>query len=185
MNATLSTTAWVLHDLGLATSVGGTVFGKTGLHPAIRSIDSKLERGLVTSEAWKGFSPINLLSHIAVVLTWLTGRSALTGRIVDRDTRRLVRVKDRLIAAYLGTGLASTATGYALSRSRDGSPPSIEAGGTPADTTPPEARGLQRASDILGYANLCAGAALIGITAVLAMKSGRSAKWSFVSRFLP
>src|SRR6185503_21013121 len=34
MNATLSTTAWVLHDLGLATSVGGAVFGKAGLRPS-------------------------------------------------------------------------------------------------------------------------------------------------------
>jgi hypothetical protein len=185
MNSALSTTAWVVHDLGLATSVGGAIFGKAGLHPAVRNIRSKDERGLVTSEAWKDFTPINLLSHVAVVLTWMTGRTALNGRFIDRDTRTLVRVKDALIGTYFIAGLTSAGAGYALSRSRDGQAPAVEAGGEPAEETPERARNLQRVSDVSGYVNLVAGAAVIGITAVLAMKAGRSTKWSFLSRMLP
>lgn len=185
MNQTLSTSAWVLHDLGLATSVGGAIFGKAGLHPAVRKIDSQEQRGIVTSKAWKSFSPINLLAHVAVVLTWVTGRSAITGRIIDRPTRTLVHTKDGLVAAYLLTGLVSTAAGYALSRSDSGSPPAIEAGGEPAARTPRRSRILQRISDVTGYANLIAGTALIGVTAVLATKAGRSVRWSLLSRLLP
>jgi hypothetical protein len=185
MNATLSTSGWVLHDLGLATSVGGAIFGKTGLHPAVRKISSKEERGLVTNEAWRDFSPINLFSHVAVVLTWLTGRAGLSGRSIDRGTRRLVYVKDALVGTYLASGLTSTAAGYALSRASQGAPPQIESGSEPSSEAPERARVLQRTSDIAGFVNLAAGAAIIGVTAVLATKSGRSFKWSFVSRFLP
>jgi hypothetical protein len=184
MNATLSTTAWVLHDLGLATSVGGSLFGKVGLHPAVRAIESLDERGRITSNAWKDFTPFNLLSHAAVALTWLAGRSLLTGREVDRTTRNLVLAKDILLGAYLATGVSSIATGYALSRSRDREPPPVESGDQPAFGTPQRSRGLQRASDWLGSANLAVGAGLIGITAMLSMRSGRSGKWTLVSRLL-
>jgi len=44
---------------------------------------------------------------------------------------------------------------------------------------------LQRTSSVLGTVNLVAGAALLGITAVLAMQAGRSPRWSLASRFLP
>jgi hypothetical protein len=185
MNPALTTTAWVVHDLGLATSVGGAIFGKAGLHPAVRNIQSKDERGLVTSEAWKDFTPINLLSHIAVVLSWVPGRMALNGRFIDRQTRTLVRIKDVLIGTYFITGLTSTVAGYALSRSQNGRAPAIESGYSPAGETPKRSQVLQRTSDLAGYVNLVAGAAVIGLTAVLAMKAGRSTKWSFLSRFLP
>ena len=61
----------------------------------------------------------------------------------------------------------------------------IESGSEPSSEAPERARVLQRTSDIAGFVNLAAGAAIIGVTAVLATKSGRSFKWSFVSRFLP
>ena len=46
-------------------------------------------------------------------------------------------------------------------------------------------RKLQRASAVLGTTNLVAGAALLGLTAVLAMQAGKSTKWSLVFRLLP
>ncbi len=55
----LSSAAWVMHDLGLATNFGGALFGKVGLHPAVRQITSERERGEVVAEAWKGFSVLS------------------------------------------------------------------------------------------------------------------------------
>ena len=189
MNATLSTTAWVLHDLGLATSVGGTVFGKAGLHRATHAEDSPNGSSEIISEAWKRFTPINLLSHLSVGVTWLIGRSFLSGREVRKSARTLVLVKDALTGVYLVSGLGATAAGYAASELRKGHDSSassvIEDAAIDVKDKSQQSRNLERASTMLGTANLVAGAALLGITAVLAMQAGRSTKWSFVSHFLP
>jgi hypothetical protein len=189
MNATLSTTAWVLHDLGLATSVGGAVFGKAGLHRGLDETLNENGRGEIVQQAWKNFTPINLLSHLAVGATWLVGRSALSGREISRSTHRLVIAKDALTGIYLATGLASTAAGYAVSELRKGGDSSVtsiaEGVGVNDGNTAELSRKLQRVSAVLGTTNLLAGAALLGLTAVLAMQAGRSTKWSLVSRFLP
>jgi hypothetical protein len=206
MNATLSTTAWVLHDLGLATSVGGAVFGKAGLRRAVGSESQQDGRGEIIQEAWKQFTPINLLSHLSVGATWLIGRSMLSGREVKRSARNLVVAKDALTAVYLLSGLASTATGYGASQLRKGDQSSsgssmsgmsgsssagsgassvIEKMGIGQGNEAEVSQKLQRVSATLGTVNLVAGAAVLGITAVLAMQAGRSPRWSFVSRFLP
>ena len=188
MNATLSTTAWVLHDLGLATSVGGAVFGKAGLRRGLDETRSENGRGEIVQQAWKKFTPINLLSHLAVGATWLVGRSVLSGREIGRSTHRLVIAKDALTGIYLASGLASVAAGYGVSEVRkeggDASVASIAEGvgdGNKAELS----QKLQRASTVLGTINLVAGAALLGLTAALAMQAGRSTKWSLVSRLLP
>jgi hypothetical protein len=188
MNATLSTTAWVLHDLGLATSVGGAVFGKAGLRPAAGASDMQNGRGEMITEAWKRFTPINLLSHLSVGATWLIGRSMLSGNEVRRSARNLVLAKDALTGVYLFSGLASTAAGYGASqlrKSSSGSGSIIEDVGVGEGNKDELSQKLQRTSSVLGTVNLVAGAALLGITAVLAMQAGRSPRWSLVSRFLP
>jgi hypothetical protein len=185
MNQVLSTTAWVLHDLGLATSFGGSLFGKAGLHPAIRGIADKRERGEVVSSAWQRFSGFNALALAAIGLPWLIGRQELTGREVDSTTRGLVVAKDALVGITVASGLGSMIGGFALSRQDHGGPPPLESGGEPSRETPEQAAKLQRAVDALGYVSLAGSAALIGLTAVLAIRSGKSTKWSFVSRFLP
>jgi hypothetical protein len=181
----LTTTAWVVHDLGLATNFGGSLFGKTSLHPAVRKLDSKQERGELVSTAWQQFSPLNAVALGAAALTWIVGRSAISGRSIDRGARRMVLAKDVLIAASVATGVGSMVSGYLLSQSDQGKPPPIEAGGQPSRSTPERSRVLQQASDWFGYGNLVAGGALVGITAALAMKSGRSTKWAAIARLLP
>ena len=57
--ATLSTTAWVLHELGLAAGFGGNLFGQIALNPAVAEIQSKRERGKVTHVAWDRYKVVN------------------------------------------------------------------------------------------------------------------------------
>ncbi len=185
MTPALSTTAWVLHDLGLATGFGGSLFGKMALHPAVRDIASKDERGRVVSEAWKGFSPLNAIALGTMGLTWAVGRSLLTGREIDRSTRKLVTAKDALVATAIATGFGSMLAGYALSRSAAGQPPALESGEATTAEAPRRSKALRKVSSSLGLLNLIAGAGVIGITAVLGMKAGRSHRFPIVSRFLP
>jgi hypothetical protein len=182
MNTTLSTTAWVLHDLGLATSVGGGLFGKTGLRASAQAGIGKTAQPELMNDAWKYFTPINLVSHVAVALTWLAGRSKLSGSELGRSAHRAVLAKDALVGIYLASGLGATAAGYAFDRAKkaDEDQADLDTGGSEAR------RGkFLRASGRLGTVNLVAGIGLIGLTTLLAMQSGRSARWSFLSRFLP
>jgi hypothetical protein len=188
MNATLSTTAWVLHDLGLATSVGGAVFGKAGLRRGLNGT-AQDGRGEIMEQVWKQFTPINLLSHLSVGVTWLIGRSVLSGREIGKATHRLVIAKDALTGVYLASGLGAVAAGYGVSELRKGKDSSLfsvaEDMGTSDGNTAELSRKLQRASAVLGTTNLVAGAALLGLTAILAMHAGKSTKWSLISRLLP
>ena len=42
---TLSTAAWVAHNLGIAASFGGRLFGKTALNPSLSAIASEAACG--------------------------------------------------------------------------------------------------------------------------------------------
>ena len=174
MFPTASTTAWALHDLGLATSFGGSIFGKLALHPALKNISNAHERGEVIHAAWKRFSLVNLVSHGLFAATWLAGRGMLSGREVDRTTRNLVKVKDGLIAASLISGLTSMFAGERGSEPSDGEH-HVATGSRPA----------RQVSSVAGTINLLAIGGILGVTAILAMKSGTSSKWSFISRFIP
>ena len=48
MMSTLSTAAWAAHDVGLATAVGGTLYGRAALEPALHEIADPIERDRVS-----------------------------------------------------------------------------------------------------------------------------------------
>jgi hypothetical protein len=54
-----SKTGRVVHDLGLLTWFGGTLFGQVSLNPAVSSISDESERGRILNEAWARFQAGN------------------------------------------------------------------------------------------------------------------------------
>src|SRR4051812_24512345 len=153
----LSTTAWVLHDLGLATSVGGTVFGKYALHPAVKEIGDRRERGRGLGRArgrQKGFNSVLLRT---MGLTWLIGRMLRTGREVSSAARGLTIAKDVMVGAAVATGAATAVVGTLLDREIKQTGAPIEQGPNPPPDTPPRVARLQRAVNILGDVNLAVG----------------------------
>ena len=44
MMTKLSTAAWIAHELGLASSLGGLLFGKLALNPNLDAVESKPDR---------------------------------------------------------------------------------------------------------------------------------------------
>lgn len=185
--ATLSTTAWVLHDLGLAAGFGGNLFGQLALNPAVAAVDDKRQRGRVAQVAWSRYKGVNAFSLIAFASTWAIGRALLSGREVGRSSRKITLVKDGLVAGAVIGGLGSMIAGTMLSRARmqAGEAP-IESGSEPAPETPARVARLQKITNGFGIANIVLEAATLAATTVLAMKSGKSGKWSFVSKyFLP
>jgi len=185
MTPVLSSTGLVLHNLGLATAFGGSLFGKVALNPAVAAISSEEERGKVTNLAWNGFNVLNALSLGTAALTWVLGRSQLSGREIDRNTHGMVLAKDALMGASVALGAANIVTGAFLAKQApEGAVPEAT-GNTPTASTPQRAATAMRAINAMGIANLACMAGVIALTAVLNMKAGTSSRWSVLARFLP
>ena len=183
--ATLSTTAWVLHELGLAAGFGGNLFGQIALNPAVRTIQSKRERGKVTHVAWDRYKAVNGVSLLVMAGTWLAGRTLLSGREIGKTSRALTITKDVLVAGALASGVGALVLGRMLDKETAISNEPLQFGSKPAAETRKRVADLQNLTNALGRLNVFMDAAVLAVTTMLAMKSGRSAKWSVVSRLLP
>ena len=182
----LTTAAWVAHELGLAASFGGVLFGKLALNPNLDALDDKPDRGRLLNKAWNRYNAVNAASVGTAIATWLVGRSAISGRhALDDEANNLVRAKDALLATAAVTGLASMLSGLQLSRQApDGAVP-IDSGVSPAPETSEEAARLLRRVNVLGDVNLAALGGTIAVSTILSMKANESLRWSIASRLLP
>jgi|SRR5215204_3307221 len=182
---TLSTAAWVAHNLGLGACFGGLLFGKAALNPSLSAIESEAERGKLLNTTWNRYNAINVASFATAAATWFPGRLGLSGKEIDQQTRNLVLAKDILFGVGALTGLASVIQGRALTgQAPDGAVP-IESGTTPASETPEKAASLLRSVNQLGNLNILITGAILGITTVLSMKATASTRFSVVSRLFP
>jgi hypothetical protein len=182
---TLSTAAWVAHNLGLAACFGGLLFGKVALNPSLSAIESEAERGKVLNTTWNRYNAINVASFATAAATWFPGRLGLSGKEIDQQTRNLVLAKDILFGVGALSGLASVIQGRALTDQAPYGAVPIESGTTPASETPEKAASLLRSVNLLGNLNILVSGAILGITTVLSMKATKSARFSAVSRLFP
>lgn len=181
---TLSTAAWAAHDVGLATAIGGVLFGRTALAPSLEQISSPAERDRISATAWSRFAWVNLAAHGVMAATWIAGRTMLSGREVSGTARTLTRVKDGLVIGSLLTGVGSNVIGFLLGKQIDKhrGPAQVKAGTVPEDK---RTLALSRTTAVLGTANLIANIAVLGVTSMLAMEGNKSGRFSLFSRILP
>jgi hypothetical protein len=176
--AKLSSAAWIAHDVGLATIIGGTVFGRQAFQPALQEVGDERERDRLSETAWRRFSWVNLAAHGVMAVTWFAGRRMLSGREVSPASRQLTLIKDGLVIASVVTGVASVLLGRMLGkRTRD-----VELA-TERDERINQ--GLRKAVGILGMTNLVVNAGVGSVTTALAMEASQSLPFAIVSRRLP
>lgn len=178
----LSTAAWVAHDLGLATGIGGALFGRLGMQPAVRLIGDRSERSEVVSQAWSNFSRYQMAGLGLMGLTWIVGRTFLSGREMGRYPRAMVLAKDALVLGTLGTAIGSAIAGRRLATREKESGGLFDPLATPEEVTKEER--LRKTSSGLGIANLILGAGVLAVTTILAQQAGRSTRWGLLSRHL-
>jgi uncharacterized membrane protein len=182
----LSTAAWIAHDLGTAIGVGGSLFGRVALEPSVRNVRDQEERGKLLLEAWRRFGVVQMGALAVMAATWYAGRSRLGGAAVGgRASRGLVIAKDVLVGATVASAVGAAVTGNLNARERRNQDVPINDRGEVAPNAPPAARRLGRVTDAFGLANLLAGVGVVAVTAILAMRAGKSGRWSVVSRLLP
>jgi hypothetical protein len=162
------------HDLGLAGLLGGGLFGRMALHPAVAGISDPRERGEVVNAAWRRYGVVNSLGLAAVTAGWVGARAAeaADGRLSPAE-RRLARAKDGLVAAVFACGVASAVEGIRFSRSAPHGAVPLADGSHPAPETPPRAAALKKRLNVLGGLTLGAEVGLVAVNAALAQEGFR------------
>lgn len=171
-NDAVAEAARAAHDWGLASWLGGSMFGKFALNPSVTQISDHRERGKVVNAAWNGYNLINTVSLGAVAAGWFASRLTETHptRLSDRE-RDLAKAKDGLTIVALLTGAASGIEGARLAKAEPEGAVPIERGTVPAEDTPEPAARIQRMLGALGTANIASGVGLVVVNAMLAQAS--------------
>ena len=120
-----------------------------------------------------------------MAIPWLIGRSVISGRSMDRTTRGLVLVKDVLVGTALVTGMANLVSNRLIGNEGPGGAIPLGKHGEPIPRTPQRATRVKKFLSVSGPLYTACIGGIIGVTAALAMKSGRSSTWKLISRWLP
>ncbi len=181
----LTTSAYVLHNLGLAAGFGGSLFGRVALNPSAKLIHDKQDRARIVNAAWNGYNIINALGVGATALTWFFGRSKISGRSISPLARKLVIAKDVLMGATLVSGLVNLIGGGFLAKRalKEGIP--MDSGSKASEEAPQDVKNTTRLVNGLGVFNLVTMAGLIGVSTWLDNVAQTRLKWRLVANVLP
>lgn len=161
--------AQAAQDAALAALLGGNLFGRLAMHPALADISDKHQRGRVLNRTWRRYGAVNSAALATLVAGWVSARKDDTSPLwTSPRRRRLIFAKDVAVGAVVATGLASAAGGVAFAQEAPGGAVAMDSGSEPAEETPRRAAALKRAVNVLGALNLGAEAALVVVNASLA-----------------
>jgi hypothetical protein len=74
--------------------VGGNLFARVGMHPALREVSDSRERGGVTNLAWRRYGAVNGLALASILAGWAGARlDEASPRMLSRRERRLALAK--------------------------------------------------------------------------------------------
>lgn len=161
----MNVAARAAQELGIALLLGGNLFGRRAMHPALEWVSSPAERGKVVNAAWRRYGAFNSVGLAGVVGGWAVERAGQEGP--------LARAKDVAVAAVAVTGVASAVEGVRFARSAPGGAVPLHSGSEPAPSAPPDAARTKRLLNALGQASAVAELALVAVNAALGQESGR------------
>ena len=164
----VSSAGRALHDIGLGAMIGGNLFGRIGMHPALRRVSEPRERGEVVNAAWRRYGAVNGLSLAAVIAGWAGARAGeARPEMLSERERRLALAKDAAVGAVALTGIAAAAQGMRFaSMEPEGAIPLAD-GNEPAPETPAKEARAKRILNLLGGLNLLSALALATTNAAL------------------
>jgi hypothetical protein len=161
-------------DAGVAGLLGGNLFGRFALHPAVTELGDPRERGKVVNAAWRRYGAINSLSLLAVTTGWVGARlDEASDRRLSPAERRLARAKDVLVGIVALTGVATAVEGMRFARSAPGGAVPLRDGDHAAAEARSDSRALKRRLNALGAASLAAEAGLVAVNAALNQRNFR------------
>lgn len=170
----LSQVGRAAHDIGLAGLLGGNLYGRLAMHPAVTELSDPGERGKVINAAWRHYGTVNSLSLLGVTAGWIGARAdeAANRRLSPRE-RRLAYARDGLLGVLVASGVASGLEGMRFARMAPrGAVPLVD-GDHAAPQASDRQRRAKRTLNSLGLVTLTAEAALVGVNAAFAQESFR------------
>ena len=180
--AKLTSAALAAHELGLAATFGGILFGETSLGRSVKVLPDQTDRSRVIEQAWKTYSVPNTIGLITAAATWFIGRTAFSGRFMGRKMRRLILAKDLALGVTLASGLATQLVGRKLSKEQ---PFPLDTSGRPFEGTPDRAAKLTRIASVLGFVQLLAAGTALVLTSALNVRGQKNPTWNAIARALP
>ena len=173
-NDTVSSAGRAAHDVGLAAMLGGNLFGRLAMNPALGRVSDPSERGEVVNMAWRRYGTVNSLGLAALLAGWYGARvTEAQSRYLNDRERSLARAKDIAVGAVAVTGLAAAVEGVRFARDcPDGAVPLAD-GAKPSADTPPNAARRKRVLNALSAASIVSEVALVSINAALAQSNFR------------
>ena len=163
----LSDAGRAVQELALAALVGGNLFARVAMHPALTEVSDTTERGKVLNRAWRRYGLVNSLALATLVAGWLPSRlNTKYWTWSSSRERLLLAAEDVAMGGIVISGLASAATGVGFSQQAPEGAVPMTSGHDPAPETPPRAAKMKRAVNALGATNLAAGVALLAVHSV-------------------
>ena len=160
----MTTAGRAAHDIGLAAILGGNLFARIGMHPALAEVADPRERGKVVNAAWRRYGTINSLALAALLAGWAASRSGEPDReTLSERERALVAARDAAVIAVAVTGVAAGIQGVRFSRMEPEGAIPMEDGSEPgADASLGESRAKRRLN-LIGAAHVAAALSLGGL----------------------
>ncbi len=155
--------------MALAALLGGNLFGRLAMHPALADVSDKSERGKVLNDAWRRYGTVNSTALLGLVGGWLiTRRDEAAPLWTSPNRRRVMTIKDVAVGAVVVTGLASALSGIGFAQQAPEGAVPMDSGSEPAAETPSQAANLKHTVNVLGALNLTAELSLVAVNAWLA-----------------
>jgi hypothetical protein len=162
------------HDVSLAALIGGNLFGRVAMHPALSLVSDPRERGRVVNSAWQRYGIVNSLALSALLAGWVPARfGEARGELLSEQERMLAVGKDIAMGAVAVTGVAAAVQGIRFARMESGGAIPLEDGSTPAPEAPESEAAAKRRLNVLGSAHLASTLALATVNAALSQASFR------------
>jgi hypothetical protein len=170
----LSSAGRTAHDVALAALLGGNLFGRVAMHPALADISNETERGRVLTRAWRRYGTVNSVALATLVAGWLPARLNETApRWLSARERRLALAKDLAMGSVVLSGLASAASGVSFSQQAPRGAVPMTSGHDTAPAASASATRLKRLVKAMGAVNIVAEIALAAANASLAQTNFR------------
>jgi hypothetical protein len=160
--------------VGVGAVIGGNLFARVGMHPALREVSDPRERGSATNAAWRRYGAVNATALASILVGWAGARlDEASPRMLSRRERKLAVAKDAAVVAVAVTGIGASLVGMRFARMEPKGGVPLADGSNPAPEATSAEKRTKRLLNGLGVANLVSGVLLAGVNAGLSQANFR------------
>jgi hypothetical protein len=158
----------------LGALIGGNLFARAAMHPALGLVSDPRERGRVVNSAWQRYGVVNSLALASLVGGWVPARlGEARPSLLSARERPLAVGKDLAMCAVAITGIAAGVEGMRFARMESGGAVPLADGSTPAPEASEREAKAKRRLNVLGAAHLASALALAAVNATLGQANFR------------